>query len=283
MLGFRRANSGEERYLANSFSQSAEFIGGREPVTGRQSVILKLFDGEGLDVVYKLKTYKCTRVTAYPDSVSRVNPPKTTIPNTLAALPSNQYPTTLLVVSGKNAVLALVLASFRATLPDADPASIARIAIRRPRLSKGENTVPFRCKDFEGDETLVSNGPVLRFSVRPASLRMECDCNPYSSLKRVSLERVRPAQALQVKKLLVITTRAGRRDRKEDVMARGPHKGVYLKFDVVNKKSKKKKINDVDDKRPRFDRAEGTDMLICKGYSSVFVSSFKASSHWKVR
>lgn len=191
------------------------------------------------DAICELKKYKSTGVTAYPDSVNRVNPPNTTIPNTLAALPSNQYPTTLLVVSGKNAALAFVLAPFKAALPDTDPASIARIAIRRPRLSKGENTVPFRCKVFEGDETLVSNGTVLRFSVRPASLRTECDCNPYSSLKRVSLGRVGPAQALQVKKLLVSSTRVGRKDRREDVMTRGPHKGVYSKFNVVDKKERK--------------------------------------------
>lgn len=36
-----------------------------------------------------------------PDSVSRVSPPKTTIPNTLAALPSSQYATLLSDVSGK--------------------------------------------------------------------------------------------------------------------------------------------------------------------------------------
>ena len=37
----------------------------------------------------------------YPDSVRRVNPPKMTIPKTLAALPNNQYATFLLFVSGK--------------------------------------------------------------------------------------------------------------------------------------------------------------------------------------
>lgn len=36
-----------------------------------------------------------------PDSVSRVSPPKTTMPKTLAALPRSQYATTLLLVSGK--------------------------------------------------------------------------------------------------------------------------------------------------------------------------------------
>jgi len=37
----------------------------------------------------------------YPDSVRRVSPPKTTMPNTLAALPSSQYPTALELESGK--------------------------------------------------------------------------------------------------------------------------------------------------------------------------------------
>jgi hypothetical protein len=37
----------------------------------------------------------------YPDSVSLVKPPKTTIPKTLAALPSNQYATDLELCSGK--------------------------------------------------------------------------------------------------------------------------------------------------------------------------------------
>ena len=38
---------------------------------------------------------------SYPDSVKRVQPPKTTMPNTLAALPSSQYATPLELVSGK--------------------------------------------------------------------------------------------------------------------------------------------------------------------------------------
>lgn len=37
----------------------------------------------------------------YPDSVRRVNPPKITSPNTLAALPNNQYATPLELTSGK--------------------------------------------------------------------------------------------------------------------------------------------------------------------------------------
>lgn len=41
-----------------------------------------------------------------PDSVSRVRPPKTTMPNTLAAEPSSQYATLLLLVSGNDEALA---------------------------------------------------------------------------------------------------------------------------------------------------------------------------------
>ena len=38
----------------------------------------------------------------YPDSVNRVKPPKTTIPKTLAALPSSQYATILSLDLGKD-------------------------------------------------------------------------------------------------------------------------------------------------------------------------------------
>ena len=44
----------------------------------------------------------------YPDSVSLVRPPKTTIPKTLAALPSSQYPTAFELVSGKNFLLTVL-------------------------------------------------------------------------------------------------------------------------------------------------------------------------------
>jgi hypothetical protein len=40
-------------------------------------------------------------VGTYPDSVNRVRPPNTTIPNTLAALPRSQYATDFELVSGK--------------------------------------------------------------------------------------------------------------------------------------------------------------------------------------
>ena len=40
-------------------------------------------------------------IVTYPDSVNLVRPPKTTIPKTLAALPSNQYATVLSLTPGK--------------------------------------------------------------------------------------------------------------------------------------------------------------------------------------
>jgi len=45
--------------------------------------------------------YSLPSVYTYPDSVSRVRPPKMTMPKTLAALPNNQYATVLLDVAGK--------------------------------------------------------------------------------------------------------------------------------------------------------------------------------------
>ena len=71
MLGLSILNSGEARYLSNSDCQAEAFMGGREPVTGRHSVMLR------------------------PDSVNLVRPPNTTIPYTLTALPSSQYATYL--------------------------------------------------------------------------------------------------------------------------------------------------------------------------------------------
>ena len=43
MDGLRRANSGEERYLVNSDSHAERERGGRVPVRGRHSVMLRLF------------------------------------------------------------------------------------------------------------------------------------------------------------------------------------------------------------------------------------------------
>jgi hypothetical protein len=40
----------------------------------------------------------------HPDSVNRVNPPKTTIPNTLTALPTNQYATAFELFWGQEKV-----------------------------------------------------------------------------------------------------------------------------------------------------------------------------------
>lgn len=54
----------------------------------------------------------------HPDSVSLVKPPKTTIPNTLAALPSSQYATVLVDVLGKDEPLpaSLLAASSMASI-----------------------------------------------------------------------------------------------------------------------------------------------------------------------
>ena len=116
----------------------------------------------------------------YPDSVNRVSPPKTTIPKTLAALPSSQYPTILLVVAGKNAVLAFALASPNGAAPDAEPEPIpmACVAIRRPRLSSGENTTAFRFEFRTENGCLPVMDDVLYRPARAASLRIGCDCNP---------------------------------------------------------------------------------------------------------
>jgi hypothetical protein len=64
---------------------------------------------------------------AYPDSVRRVKPPNTTMPNTLAALPSSQYATLLEVVLGKELDLAslLVAASPSITLSAFAPSMVA--------------------------------------------------------------------------------------------------------------------------------------------------------------
>ena len=58
--------SGDTLYFSHSTSHSASVIGGRIPVKGSHSVILR------------------------PDSVNRVNPPMMTIPKTRAEHPNNQ-------------------------------------------------------------------------------------------------------------------------------------------------------------------------------------------------
>ena len=59
-----------------------------------------------------------------PDSVSLVKPPKTTIPKTLAALPSSQYATILSLTSGKRGRLLEVAPMFLL------------------KLAKGEEAIP---------------------------------------------------------------------------------------------------------------------------------------------
>lgn len=102
MFGLRILYSGEDRYFANSDSQSSSFIGGREPVTGLHSVILSLAVAISKKERKEEKNgEKCSLQQTYPDSVNLVNPPKITIPKTLAALPKSQYATVLLLTSGK--------------------------------------------------------------------------------------------------------------------------------------------------------------------------------------
>lgn len=62
-------NSGVALYLSNSASQSEVVKGGKIPETGFHSVMLR------------------------PDSVRRVTPPTTTMPNTKAEENMSQYPT----------------------------------------------------------------------------------------------------------------------------------------------------------------------------------------------
>lgn len=93
--GLSRVNSGDDLYFENSDSQSTAEAGGIEPVTGRHSVMLKLC--ETLDT----GSFQSAVNIHYPDSVSRVSPPNTTIPKTLTALPRSQYPTALPLVAGK--------------------------------------------------------------------------------------------------------------------------------------------------------------------------------------
>ena len=54
---------------------------------------------------------------AYPDSVRRVSPPNTTMPKTLAALPSSQYATLLDDVLGKLLDVAAVAVAAPAAPP----------------------------------------------------------------------------------------------------------------------------------------------------------------------
>ena len=63
-----------------------------------------------------------------PDSVNLVKPPNTTIPNTLAALPSSQYATDLWLTSGKPVfVLVLLVLSIPIVLLNAPSGDIVDI------------------------------------------------------------------------------------------------------------------------------------------------------------
>jgi hypothetical protein len=58
---------------------------------------------------------------AYPDSVSLVRPPNTTMPNTLAALPSSQYATLFELVLGKLLELERLLADASDVMDASEP------------------------------------------------------------------------------------------------------------------------------------------------------------------
>ena len=112
IFGLSNLNSGEDRYLSNSDNQSCALEGGRLPVTGLHSVMLNL---RPVSLDHQAHTNG-----THPDSVSRVSPPNTTIPNTLAALPKSQYATALWLVSGKERLLVKVCLEFFDWLNDDD-------------------------------------------------------------------------------------------------------------------------------------------------------------------
>lgn len=74
----------------------------REEAGSRLQVAILLWKGCAAQYVsyWSLETLQLAET--YPDSVNRVRPPNTTIPNTLAALARRKYPTDLELVSGKD-------------------------------------------------------------------------------------------------------------------------------------------------------------------------------------
>lgn len=68
---------------------------------------------------------------AHPDSVKRVNPPRTTIPNTRPAEPISQYPTALLLVTGHALLFTFFNAIDEARLPSGVPVASAGIVAWR--------------------------------------------------------------------------------------------------------------------------------------------------------
>jgi hypothetical protein len=105
-----------------------------EPVTGRHSVMLNL---ERVRLLFARKIAE-----DYPDSVSRVRPPKMTMPNTLAALPRSQYATALLLTFGKE---------LRASAPNA-----RRAPLNGPLLAVLSPAARDFALDDKGDALLFS-------------------------------------------------------------------------------------------------------------------------------
>lgn len=121
MRELRTRNSGEALYFANSDSQSASDMGGREPVTGRHSVMDRLRG----TTQYVVEGAGCS--VSYPDSVRRVKPPNTTMPNTLAALARSQYATAFELVSGdRDDFLMVFSTSLTASLSFVDVRKVRR-------------------------------------------------------------------------------------------------------------------------------------------------------------
>lgn len=158
MLGFRMRYSGELRYLEKFSSQALAVRGGSEPVTGFHSVIESLHL-----LVRSWFEYQMERAP-YPDSVNLVNPPRITIPNTSPADPMSQYPTPLLLISGKSGFAFFSAASLIACCPRAMPSA-------RPPSGDSGAFVPAavmvgafdvnekgRRSDAEADGDLLGNG-----------------------------------------------------------------------------------------------------------------------------
>ena len=105
--------SGDTLYFSHSTSHSASVIGGRIPVNGSHSVILK------------------------PDSVNRVNPPMITIPKTRAEHPNNQ-------LGSERGIACDVVGAAAGAARCGGNAALASKAAVVKRRKEGEKKVVFR-------------------------------------------------------------------------------------------------------------------------------------------
>lgn len=101
---------------------------------------------------------------SHPDSVNLVNPPRTTIPNTNPADPISQYPTPLLLTSGKNGFAFFSAASLIACCPRAmssasppsgDSGALVPATVVVGAFDVNENG---RRSNFEAGGDLLGNG-----------------------------------------------------------------------------------------------------------------------------